>query len=78
MPEVVGDAAITVDPYDTAALVRGFQALDQDAELRARLRITRADGFTLSSDPPPPWWTRLTGAASGARWLATTHLYNGG
>jgi glycosyltransferase involved in cell wall biosynthesis len=37
MPEVVGDAAITVDPYDVAALVRAIQAVDGDAELRARL-----------------------------------------
>src|SRR5919107_729891 len=37
MPEVVGDAAITVDPYDVAALVRAIQAVDGDPELRARL-----------------------------------------
>jgi glycosyltransferase involved in cell wall biosynthesis len=37
MPEVVGDAAITVDPYDVSALVRAIQAVDGDAELRARL-----------------------------------------
>lgn len=37
MPEVVGDAALTIDPYDISALVRAIQALDQDAELRARL-----------------------------------------
>ena len=37
MPEVVGDAAITVDPYDVAALVRAIQAVDGDSELRARL-----------------------------------------
>ena len=37
MPEVVGDAAITVDPYDVAALVQAIQAVDGDPELRARL-----------------------------------------
>ena len=37
MPEVVGDAAITVDPYDVSALVRAIQAVDGDPELRARL-----------------------------------------
>ncbi len=37
MPEVVGDAAITVDPYDVAALARAIQAVDGDPELRARL-----------------------------------------
>jgi glycosyltransferase involved in cell wall biosynthesis len=37
MPEVVGDAAIKVDPYDVSALVQAIQALDRDATLRARL-----------------------------------------
>ncbi|WP_135466074.1 glycosyltransferase family 4 protein [Crenalkalicoccus roseus] len=37
MPEVVGEAALTVDPYDISALVQAIQALDGDAELRARL-----------------------------------------
>ena len=37
MPEVVGEAALTVDPYDISALVQAIQALDRDPELRARL-----------------------------------------
>jgi glycosyltransferase involved in cell wall biosynthesis len=37
MPEVVGEAALKVDPYDTRALVEGIRALDTDADLRARL-----------------------------------------
>jgi glycosyltransferase involved in cell wall biosynthesis len=37
MPEVVGDAALTVDPYDVSALVQAIQAVDRDPELRARL-----------------------------------------
>ena len=37
LPEVVGDAALTVDPYDITALVGAIQALDRDPELRARL-----------------------------------------
>lgn len=37
MPEVVGDAALKVDPYDVQALVEGIRALDADAELRGRL-----------------------------------------
>jgi glycosyltransferase involved in cell wall biosynthesis len=36
-PEVVGDAALQVDPYDTRALVEGIRALDSDADLRGRL-----------------------------------------
>jgi glycosyltransferase involved in cell wall biosynthesis len=37
MPEVVGDAAITIDPYDIGALVQAIQAVDRDPELRARM-----------------------------------------
>ncbi|HAD84316.1 MAG TPA: glycosyl transferase family 1 [Brevundimonas sp.] len=34
LPEVAGDAAVIVDPYDTQAIARGIQALDADAALR--------------------------------------------
>ena len=37
MPEVVGEAALKVDPYDTRALVEGIRALDNDADLLRRL-----------------------------------------
>lgn len=37
LPEVAGDAALSVDPYDTVAMTRGLQALDQDDDLRADL-----------------------------------------
>ncbi len=37
LPEVVGDAALTVDPYDVGAIAAGLSALDQQADLRARL-----------------------------------------
>ncbi|MBV1799607.1 glycosyltransferase family 1 protein [Siccirubricoccus sp. G192] len=37
MPEVVGEAALTVDPYDIGQLVQAIQAMDGDADLRARL-----------------------------------------
>lgn len=37
LPEVVGDAALKVDPYDVGAIAAGLRALDQDAQLRARL-----------------------------------------
>ena len=37
LPEVVGDAALTVDPYDISALVQAIQAMDRDELLRARL-----------------------------------------
>jgi glycosyltransferase involved in cell wall biosynthesis len=37
MPEVVGDAAIRIDPYDVRAMVDAIRALDSDADLRGRL-----------------------------------------
>jgi glycosyltransferase involved in cell wall biosynthesis len=37
LPEVVGDAALRIDPYDVSALVGAIQAIDRDAALRARL-----------------------------------------
>jgi glycosyltransferase involved in cell wall biosynthesis len=37
LPEVVGDAALKVDPYDVSDLVSAIQAVDRDAALRRRL-----------------------------------------
>ncbi|MDB5370949.1 MAG: glycosyltransferase family 1 protein [Roseomonas sp.] len=37
LPEVVGEAAITVDPYDVRAMVEAIRALDTDPELRTWL-----------------------------------------
>jgi glycosyltransferase involved in cell wall biosynthesis len=37
LPEIAGDAAVLVDPYDAGAIRRGIVALDQDADLRAEL-----------------------------------------
>lgn len=37
LPEVAGDAALMVDPYDTQAIRRAMIALDADADLRADL-----------------------------------------
>ena len=37
LPEVAGDAAVSVDPYDVQAMTRGLQALDADEDLRADL-----------------------------------------
>ena len=37
LPEVAGDAALLVDPYDTRAMAEAIQALDGDAALRAEL-----------------------------------------
>ncbi|WP_338661448.1 glycosyltransferase family 1 protein [Pararoseomonas sp. SCSIO 73927] len=37
LPEVVGDAAVKVNPYDIRAMVEGIRALDTDEELREHL-----------------------------------------
>jgi glycosyltransferase involved in cell wall biosynthesis len=37
LPEVAGDAALYVDPYDVGDIAAGLRKLDTDAELRARL-----------------------------------------
>jgi len=34
-PEVAGDGALLIDPYDTRAIAEGIAVLDRDAELRA-------------------------------------------
>lgn len=37
LPEVAGDAAVIVDPYDVQAIARGIRALDADADLQTSL-----------------------------------------
>jgi len=37
LPEVAGDAAVIVDPYDVQAITRGIKALDSDEGLQAEL-----------------------------------------
>ena len=39
LPEVAGEAALSVDPYDTIAITKGIQALDQDDALRDELVV---------------------------------------
>ncbi|WP_376087508.1 glycosyltransferase family 4 protein [Roseomonas sp. CCTCC AB2023176] len=51
LPEVVGEAAVKVDPYDVRAMVEGIRALDRDAELRAHLsEAGRARAATYSAE----------------------------
>ncbi|HEV3469240.1 MAG TPA: glycosyltransferase family 1 protein [Pyrinomonadaceae bacterium] len=48
LPEVVGDAGLLVDPFDTAALARALGRLIDDAQLRETLRtrgLARAAAF---------------------------------
>jgi glycosyltransferase involved in cell wall biosynthesis len=37
LPEVAGDAALTIDPYDVSAMARAISSLDQDVDLRTEL-----------------------------------------
>ena len=49
LPEVVGDAAIMVDPYDVEGLADAMQRVLTDSHLREELRargLERARGFT--------------------------------
>ena len=49
LPEVVGDAAVLVDPHDVAAIAEGMLAVAEGAALRADLSakgLERAAGFT--------------------------------
>ena len=39
LPEVAGEAAVIVDPYDVQAITRGIQALDKDEPLRRDMEI---------------------------------------
>ena len=39
LPEIAGDGALLVDPYDAQAIRRAIVALDQDADLRADLVV---------------------------------------
>ena len=60
LPEVVGDAAIAVDPLDEDALAQAILDVVEDAELAARLRrrgLERAAGFT---------WARTVERTAGA------------
>ena len=59
MPEVVGNAALQVAPYDTRALVEGIRALDTDADLRGRL--AEAGPIQAEQFSPERYQARLAG-----------------
>jgi glycosyltransferase involved in cell wall biosynthesis len=49
LPEVAGDAAVIVDPYDVQAMTRGIRALDADEGMRLELQskgLIQAGKFT--------------------------------
>jgi glycosyltransferase involved in cell wall biosynthesis len=49
LPEVVGDAALTVDPYSTEEIALAMKTLLDDAELRARLSASGRERALLFS-----------------------------
>ncbi|MNI11468.1 D-inositol 3-phosphate glycosyltransferase [compost metagenome] len=58
LPEVAGDAAVIVDPYDVQAITRGIRALDADEALRLDLQtrgVAQAAKFS-----PEAYQARLT------------------
>ena len=58
LPEVVGDAALLVDPYDVEAIAQGIQRLVQDSALRqalARQGLARARLFTWEQTATRVW-----------------------
>jgi glycosyltransferase involved in cell wall biosynthesis len=49
LPEVAGEAAVIVDPYDVQAITNGIRMLDADADLRGgleRLGLAQAKKFS--------------------------------
>jgi len=51
MPEIVGDSAIKVDPYDARAMSDAIRALDSDAQLRGHYSVKgRAQAQLFSHD----------------------------
>jgi glycosyltransferase involved in cell wall biosynthesis len=63
LPEVAGDAALLVDPYDVGAIARGIARLDQDDALRARL--TEAGPVQADRFSPRAYLTRLRAMYAG-------------
>jgi glycosyltransferase involved in cell wall biosynthesis len=57
LPEVAGDAALLVDPYDAQAIRRGIVALDKDADLRGELE--RRGLLQAGKYSPAAYRTRL-------------------
>ncbi|MFH5924928.1 glycosyltransferase family 4 protein [Roseomonas xinghualingensis] len=49
LPEVVGDAAVKVNPYDIRAMVEGIRVLDGDEELREHLSLAGRQQAALFS-----------------------------
>ncbi|HTG38421.1 glycosyltransferase family 1 protein [Sphingomonas sp.] len=63
LPEVAGQAALAVDPYDSAAIGAGLRALDADAGLRADLARRGREQAALFS--PERYRARLSALYQG-------------
>jgi glycosyltransferase involved in cell wall biosynthesis len=58
LPEVVGEAAITVDPLDVEAIADGLIRLVEDSALRFQLRslgLNQARGFSWDKTANETW-----------------------
>lgn len=49
LPEVVGSAAVTIDPYDTAALSAAIRMVDHDADMREEMSRRGTEAASLFS-----------------------------
>jgi glycosyltransferase involved in cell wall biosynthesis len=66
LPEVVGDAAVLVDPYDVEAIAWGMQRVVEDSTLRQELRrkgVARAQLFTWERTAARVWQVLQEAAA---------------
>ncbi len=69
LPEVAGDAALMIDPYDVRAMARAINALDDDDSAVAELGqrgLVQAERFSAGAyrQRLAEFYARLTGAAS--------------
>lgn len=76
LPEIAGDAAVLVDPYDVESIRKGLAVLDGDSALRDRLRIMgrrRAEGFSMHAYTER--LARLYNAARANRPMAKSDMH---
>jgi glycosyltransferase involved in cell wall biosynthesis len=67
LPEVVGDAALLIDPFDVGAIEEGMQRILEDSELRSDLQhrgIVRAKQFSWDEAARRTWGVLQAAAAA--------------
>jgi glycosyltransferase involved in cell wall biosynthesis len=62
LPEVLGDAALLVDPYDESALAEALQAAAEDRGLLRRRGFVRAARYTWPAAAAETWQVYVTSA----------------